>query len=167
MNNAVLELASKTTGVAMEEGTNPKMEKTVKGESLKFPTSPKVYISYSHNDLSVVQQISAYFEQNKVNIILDSENLYVGESISSFIERSIRESDFILSIVSHNSLQSGWVSIDYAQIFKVEKETGVNKWIPCRIDQAVFDPDFVIQALERANSTINDLNSKVKKLKQL
>lgn len=164
VNYAALELVTKIPNTAKAEPVSQSADEASKTSAPKFPDSPKVYISYNHGDTTAVQQILAYLEQNRVNVIIDSEHLAPGENITSFIAKSVRESDFVLSVVSKKSLQSAWVSVDYEQIFKNERETGRNKWIPCMLDTSVYDPDFLREALENAEERMKDLNDKAEQI---
>lgn len=164
VNYAALELVTKIPNTAKAEPVSQSADEASKTSAPKFPDSPKVYISYNHGDTTAVQQILAYLEQNRVNVIIDSEHLAPGENIAGFIAKSVRESDFVLSVVSKKSLQSAWVSVDYEQIFKNERETGRNKWIPCMLDTSLYDPDFLREALENAEERMKDLNDKAEQI---
>ena len=69
-----------------------------------------VFISYSSKDKETAAKVKTVLEANGIDVTIDSESLVPGRDIRAFIDKSIRETDVTLSIVSKNSLLSDWVA---------------------------------------------------------
>jgi hypothetical protein len=83
-----------------------------------------------------------------------------------FIQNSIKAADAVVSIVSSKSLASGWVGQEsvasmYA-VWLAEK-----RFLPVKLDSVAFDIDFQITAQEMLHNKIQELDTKIEKLRQL
>jgi len=118
---------------------------TTKTESTKLyftsKDSIKVFISYSHKDKKIANKLNNKLKDAGVNIIIDSEMMKAGENITHFIEKSISQSNIILSIVSNNSLLSSWVVVETINTFYNEKFSN-KKFIACYTDDDFFNDIF-------------------------
>jgi hypothetical protein len=147
--------------------TNPSNAGATPPETRKSPASKiKVFISYNSDDIAVARQVRTYLENNNIDVIIDEDDLEAGMSLMGFIEEGIKNSSAVVSIVSEKSLQSGWVGHEsvasmYA-IWLADK-----KFIPVRLDKAVFDIDFQIAAQETLLKEIKELKTKIGKLEKL
>jgi hypothetical protein len=65
-----------------------------------------VFISYSKKDKAVAAKVKAVLEANGITVTIDSELMPAGSDIRAFIDKSIRETEVTLSIVSKRSLIS-------------------------------------------------------------
>lgn len=152
VNYSVLELAGQA-----DTGVTP--EPVKKG-------GPSVFISYSWKDKIAAQAVKTFLEKEGCAVTIDDQDIKAGGSIMDFIQNSIKNCDVVLSIVSGNSLQAGWVggesiSAMYA-VWLADK-----KFIPVRLDSVSFDIDFQILAQETLQNNIKELKGKIKKLEQL
>jgi len=69
---------------------------------------PKVFITYSHKDKNFVDEIeTSITESTSVNICIDKKILKPGDSILKIFE-AIETSDFLIPILSINSIDSEW-----------------------------------------------------------
>ena len=132
VNYAALELA----GNCKEGATQP----AVVTDSRKT----SAFISYNHRDSLAMQAVRNYLERNGVDVMVDQQDMRAGEEIESFINRAFDNNRFVLSIVSENSLRSGWVSVELNTAVVLNNRT--SKWIPLSLDKSVFDHDFYLRA---------------------
>ncbi len=166
INYAALELA-KSVGKASGGnqavgggGNNPASPQPLQaGNSLQ-----KVFISYNHNDREYADRIYAFLKNGGLDPVIDVVNMKVGEKIKDFILNQIRENNTVLSLVSKNSLRSGWVGLEsdlalYSQLLTNQK------FIPVSIDNAVFDDDFFFEVMDEIENKIADLDKKIEKAK--
>ena len=169
VNYAALEMAgkastsssSKSTGSGTSTGTGSGTSTGTGTGSRK-----KVFVSYNHGDSDVARQVSNYFENIGLDVILDQDDMAAGRSIMEFIQDSIKKADAVVSIVSSKSLQSGWVGQEsVASIYAVW--LAEKKFIPVKLDNVVFDIDFQISATEGLAMKIKELKAKIKKLESL
>jgi hypothetical protein len=73
-------------------------------------SKPRVFISYNHSDTATALKLKALLRQYKIDVIIDTEHMPPGERITDFIDRSIRDCDVVVSLVSSRSLVSPWVA---------------------------------------------------------
>ncbi len=102
------------------------------------------FISYNQQDSLAMQAVRNYLERNGVDVMVDQQDMRAGEEIESFINRAFDNNRFVLSIVSENSLKSGWVSRELNTAVVLNNRT--SKWIPLSLDKSVFDHDFYLRA---------------------
>lgn len=136
----------------------PKADKPAKPKKEK----PKVFISYNHADWEMMQLVRQFLEKKKIEVIVDVQHMAPGEDIQTFIDKSLRDVKFILSIISEDSLRSGWVNIEFGSAQVLKKLTD-KVWIPVRIDDACFDNKFFFEANEAFDKKINEQNEFVRK----
>lgn len=129
------------------------LEKPSDQTSGHVPNAPKVFISYNWDDQETALAVKAALEAANCVVTIDTENVQAGESIQSFIENSIRENHFIVSIVSKNSLASGWVGRESTMALFAEILTDA-RFIPVALDHAFNDDEFYLETLESINQNI-------------
>lgn len=122
---------------------------------------PKVFISYNHEDINIVNKIISALEQNGIEIWIDNRNSRPGEDLNEFILRSITNTDITLSIVSTKSLNSVWVSIETKISFYSSQLSNKKKLIPCYIDDNFFDENFRLKTTEKIDFKIDKINKKL------
>lgn len=90
----------------------------------------KVFISYSAKDSDFANQLARDLLRVDFQVIKDSEVLLVGDDISEKISDSISDSDFVIAIISRDSIGSSWFQkeIEYAlkkgkKLLPILKET--------------------------------------------
>jgi len=121
----------------------------------------KVFISYSTKDREVAAKVKARLEAAGIAVTIDSESMPAGGNIRAFIDKSIRETDVTLSIVSQNSLESDWVAIESIESFAAERYQEGKKFIACDIDGEIHRNEFLNEALERINQEIKQLEKEI------
>jgi len=80
------------------------------------------FISYSHEDASFVGQLAEDLVASGVGVWLDRWEIRVGDSISDRIQSGLQESDYLLVVLSPNSVNSPWVreELNTARIRQLE-----------------------------------------------
>jgi len=161
INYAALEMMN---SVRPPKGGGPE----VKQENVDTKTilSHRAFISYNHNDREVVDKIEAFLEGKGLNVIRDTQDMIAGETIESFIQRVMREKGHILSVVSANSMSSGWVGVEndlsfYSSLF------GGLQFIPVMVSPEVMNSDFIYKVVESIDEKLKGLEAEVKKRKKL
>lgn len=167
INYAALELA-KSVGKS-SGGTNPGTGG--QNSTNPSPNSPqsdqqaKVFISYNHSDRTYADQIYEFLKGAGVDTVIDVVNMKVGENIKDFILNQIKENNAVLSLVSKNSLRSGWVGLE-SDLSLYSQLLANKKFIPVSIDNAVFDDDFFFEVMDEIENKIADLDKKIEKAKE-
>ncbi len=119
-----------------------------------------VFISYNHADNKAAEWLRANLELAGITVILDSASMQAGTAIKEFITKSIRKSDAVLSVVSKNSLASGWVGVETINAISFKDYFPDKKFIPCNLDEDFLKDSYVdnaIPILEKRIAAIKDL----------
>lgn len=151
---AVLELMDSSKKPELRTG-KVETEPTKPLDQEKTPQR-KVFISYNHKDKAVADKIKSFLEERGVKVTIDRSDMEPGSTISSFIQESIRDNHFILSIVSENSLRSGWVGKESTAAFFAEWLADKH-FIPVFINPTFFEPKFYIDSLKLIKEQENEL----------
>ena len=164
VNYAVLEFTDMLPPEGEEEPkTTTKTEEEKISASSPFKSKQKsVFISYNHNDAFAMRSIKSFLEDQDIKVTVDYQDMGLADDIQAFINKAIKENDVVLSIVSQNSLVSGWVGKETSAILLLSK-LDAKVWLPLRIDNALFDDQFFEDSNEKLNKKIEELNTKMKR----
>jgi hypothetical protein len=121
----------------------------------------KVFISYNHQDAFAMRSVKSFLADNGIKVHVDINDMSAGESIQGFIDEAFRNNDFVISIISRNSLLSGWVNKELTVAQVLNKFN--NNWIPISIDDAAFNKDFFFEANDSIDRKINEQRDQIKK----
>lgn len=69
----------------------------------------RVFISYSAQDKAIAENINKSLLKSNVSTWIDYKELNTGESFSSKLNKSIKSCDFMIVLISKNSINSKWV----------------------------------------------------------
>jgi len=70
---------------------------------------PKVFVSHSSLDKPFVRQLVDELQEHNVQVWFDERQLDVGDSIVDGINTGLSEADYLLVVLSKNSVESNWV----------------------------------------------------------
>ncbi len=160
VNYAVLEMMSSVKETKIE--TQPSTPTSTAPIASTPSSIPKVFISYNHDDLFAMQSIKSHLESNGVKVAVDTEEIKPGERFEDFITRALRDNAFILTIVSKNSLLSGWVSKELKASLLLN-HLNQKHWVPVRIDNEMFDTEFFFTANSKIDARITSLREAIQK----
>ncbi|MFJ5386733.1 toll/interleukin-1 receptor domain-containing protein [Pectobacterium sp. CHL-2024] len=144
------------------------LEKIVEQRYVNKPTGFKIFISHSSKDKPFAKLLCMDLEANGYIPWLDEWNISVGESIPEKISSGLQEADFIIVILSEDSVSSKWVEREWQIKYWNEIEKGHINVLPillkdCQIPEllrtkkyADFRTDF--------NRGLNDLLSALENL---
>jgi hypothetical protein len=125
---------------------------------------PKVFITYSpeaDGDQEAAEKMKAFLENEKINVITN-EDMNLGADIQAFVNETLKKSDFILAVISRQSLQSSWESGEAALGIVLERASE-NKVIPVSLDKSVLDPDFYFESIDLLNEKIKKYQGYMKR----
>jgi TIR domain./Restriction endonuclease. len=75
---------------------------------------PHVFLSYSSKDKEVAQRIFQELRKKGIHIGLDSLEIKPGDSITNAIDETLSASDYLVVLLSPNSVKSRWVQYELA-----------------------------------------------------
>ena len=117
-------------------------------------TRPLVFVSYSHDDSEVVARLHKLLRDNDIDVTVDTDAMAPGERISDFIERSIRDADVVVSVVSTRSLQSAWVASETIQSISHIKWRRKGGLIACVLDDDWAQAEFRLQCTRQIDERL-------------
>jgi hypothetical protein len=129
-------------------------------ESLKEDKKTSVFISYNHKDKVLANRIKDFLKEKEMDVTIDSEAMKAGEDIKTFIEKCVRENDVTLSLVSANSLLSGWVLMETILTFAGEKLAN-KKFIAVYEDDSFFGRSFVRESMVKVREELKDVEDEI------
>ena len=97
---------------------------------------PTVFISHSSKDKPFVHKLINALPNIKSKFWIDEKEIKVGDNIKNVIVDNIKSSDFVLLIVSKNSIKSDWVKFELSQFIADSK-----KIIPIILDKKQDFPE--------------------------
>jgi hypothetical protein len=103
---------------------------------------PRVFISYNHDDSATALALKQLLERSDIDVIIDADAMAPGERISDFIQRSTRDCDVVLSVISCRSLLSAWVASETIGSINRNKWGQEVRLIACYLDDEWFAPEF-------------------------
>jgi hypothetical protein len=77
--------------------------------SLKESTKPTVFLSYSSKDKKFVRALAHRLRKSGIVVWVDEGEILIGESLISKLQHALEAVDFLVVILSQNSIDSPWV----------------------------------------------------------
>jgi len=104
------------------------------------PKRGTVFLSYNHEDAAAARKLCRVLQEHSIPVLVDSDSMKPGERIQGFIDRSIREAEVVVSLVSSRSLLSAWVALETMQTLQRNRWVEGRRLIACYLDDGFFDP---------------------------
>lgn len=83
----------------------------------KLPTST-IFISHSSIDKPFVKRLEAELSRDKsLRFWIDENELLAGDDIQKSISQTLKDSDYLILVISDNSTKSSWVNFEVSQFF--------------------------------------------------
>ena len=99
--------------------------------SRKLPKS-KIFISHSSIDKPFVRRLISALSESDLNFWIDEQEIKVGSDIQTSISKGLKESDFLVTVISKNSVHSNWVNFELSQFMGFADNQNI---IPVLIDK--------------------------------
>lgn len=123
---------------------------------------PKVFLSYSQKNSDVAMRIKSFLEAAGAQVFIDKEAFPPGVDIEHFIEEGIKDNNFVVSVISRDSLQSGWVSKEMTMGFVAQRMSN-RRLLPVKIDNAYDEDDFYFESLDLFDQEIDKSHTNIQK----
>lgn len=106
-----------------------------------------IFISHNSKDKPIVEPIAAALAEmyGYINVFYDSWSIRPGDGIIDKMNEGLEKCEFFFFFVSHNSLTSEMVKMEWQNAFMRKAKTGI-RFIPIRIDNSVL-PAIISQTL--------------------
>ena len=132
--------------------------------TLENKTIKTLFISYNHEDQPFVQQLKTDLEKADIQLIIDIDHMKFGDNIQEYIERSVKESDLTLSVISDNSLKSPWVILETLETFQQENFNKSLRYLPVVIDSNFQTPSFASKLIDNIEKSIDIIVEEIARL---
>jgi hypothetical protein len=96
------------TSPAAPDHTNRHKNKPQR-QFMKPTTQARVFISHSSKDKPFVRKLVAALKKHQLNVWFDEQEIKVGDSIVSSISGGLKDSDYLVAVLSKASVASPWV----------------------------------------------------------
>jgi biotin carboxyl carrier protein len=106
----------------------------------------RLFISYSHKDKRFAGVLSQALRQFGIEVWLDEHQLEIGEYVSRRIFEAINEVDFVIVVVSPNSVASRWVAYELSLVLDRERTDNKVRLLPLLLQDAKL-PDLILDRL--------------------
>lgn len=93
-----------------------------------------VFISHSYKDKEFVRKIASDLAAKGIRPWVDEAEIKVGDSLIKKIEEGLRQSDYILIVLSKNSINSAWVTRELRRALKITAVGGKPVILPVLIN---------------------------------
>jgi len=101
-----------------------------------WPDYPKVFISYSHKDKHFAHKIGHHLEGYGIPIWIDSRELLIGDSLIQKIRDGLNNAEYVVALISKNSISSDWVNKELDIAMNQEIEDRRIKVLPALLDNS-------------------------------
>ncbi len=102
--------------------------------------SGRVFISHSGQDKPFVRRLVADLHQADLKVWIDERELKVGDSIVANIEEGLKDTDYLVIVLSEHSVQSQWVRAELNAALMDQLSGGGTVVLPVRIDDCEIPP---------------------------
>ena len=80
----------------------------------------RVFLSYSHRDKAFAGHLARDLRQAGVRVWIDEAEVRIGESLIDKISKAILEVDYLIAVLSPNSVASPWVREELEQAYNLQ-----------------------------------------------
>lgn len=98
-----------------------------------------LFISYTHQDGVLAQQLHAHLRKNDVPCWFAPHDLEPGNTLRERIDQATRKQDDVLLLLSEHSVKSGWVYYEVELALARENRLQRKILFPIRLDDALFN----------------------------
>lgn len=98
------------------------------------------FISYSSKDRPVARRIANDLQNHGIKVWLDEFEILPGDSITEKIAEGIRESEYLVILISKNSVGSSWIRKEFEMAFERNRAASERRLIPIKIDYTPVPP---------------------------
>ncbi len=103
--------------------------------------APWVFLSYSHADKPLAQQITAGLKDAGYRVWIDEVELVIGVSLVRRIAEGVHETDYLVALVSASSVDSSWCQKELALALARGLGEGRYVVLPVRVGEIEMPPE--------------------------
>ena len=105
---------------------------------------PSAFLCHSSKDKDFVRALAGRLAASGVSVWIDEAELDIGDSLLEIIAEGIKESDFVVAVISKNSVMSNWVRKELLLAMTREVRGRRVRVLPVVIDECKPDMPFFL-----------------------
>lgn len=94
-----------------------------------------IFISHASEDKKFARKLKKDLDDLGYETWIDEREINVGDSLPSKLQKGITNCDFLVLILSHNSVESKWVNIEWEAAFQREIDENKKIILPVLIEK--------------------------------
>ncbi|MDP2856552.1 MAG: toll/interleukin-1 receptor domain-containing protein [Bacillota bacterium] len=127
------------------------------------PRPHQVFISHNWGDKEVARQLGAQLDSLGIGVWIDEAEINLGDSLLERISQAIDSVDYVLVLLSKNSIQSSWVQKE-VQIAMTQEISGKRVKVFAVVLDDVTLPSYLV---DKAYADLRDMSNLPKVLSQI
>lgn len=126
--------------IDLERSHNPKnlMNKSWGSRLTKIYNQKKVFLSHSHADKKFCRYLARKLDSAGIKVWVDNAEIRIGDSLIEKLRSAIDEVDYVIAVLSSNSVESEWVKRELDIAMNQEIESRRLKVMPVLRDDVDF-----------------------------
>lgn len=97
-----------------------------------------VFLSHSSKDKKFIRRLAADLESHGIGVWLDEQQIHVGDSINDKISQGLADSDYLLIVLSEDSVNSEWVKKELNSMMMQEIQAKKVKVLPIKLSNCTI-----------------------------
>jgi hypothetical protein len=122
---------------------------------------PEIFLVYNQKDNHAANKVKQYLSRHSINNIDDYTNLNAGQEISEFVANKALKSQFVLILVSKNSLREGWAGLE-RHLDILSNSLIQRNSIPLALDNSFAEPDFIEREIARIEEQLDEVDERIR-----
>lgn len=123
----------------------------------------KLFFCHSSKDKPFVRELISLLPE-AIRSWIDENELHAGQSIKDILRTAIESSDFVVAVLSHDSIRSDWVK--YELKTAMENESTKDRILPIVIDDMLDVPHFIrerkyLHLHDRSQGQVNEISKQL------
>jgi hypothetical protein len=104
------------------------------------PQQPRLFLSHSSADKVFVRKLKGDLEKANLNVWLDETEIKVGDSIPQKVSEGLTDADYLVIVLSENSVKSKWVLAELDNALMAQYADRGVVVLPVKIDDCETPP---------------------------
>lgn len=117
---------------------------------------PKVFLSYSWTDEIIAKKLVESLEDRSIHVWIDRATILLGDRVWAEIQRAIEQVQYVIVLLSKESVKSKWVLDELRHALKTETNTGQSRVLPVVLEDCDIPPELDERLLGQLRS-VNDV----------
>jgi hypothetical protein len=122
--------------------------------------SPEIFLIYNQKDIQSADAARRYLKRHGVAYVSDFTQINAGQEISEFVANKALKSQFILILVSLNSLKEGWTGLE-RHLDILSNSLIQRNVIPLSLDNSLAQPRIVERELARIEEQLDEIDEHI------